>query len=374
MGHDPIPLIDLKAQYARLRPRIDQRLQAVLDHAGFVLGPEVGALEAELAQRGGVAHAVGVGSGTDALLLPLLAEGIGPGDAVFVPSLTFIATGGAVLMAGATPVFCDVDPHTFHLDVDDLVERAKRLPANLRPRAVIPVDLFGLPFDYASLSSFASSHGLLVLADAAQSFGGGRDEKPVGGLAPVTATSFYPTKPLGAFGDGGAILTDDEALAGELRKIRVHGQNQSGIAERLGLNSRLDTFQAAVLLAKLETFDADLRRRAEISARYDAALKGHVELQHRPTGAESTHAVYAILCDQRDRVREALSEQGIATRIYYESPMHLMPSMTRFNKDAKPIAVAESLSRRILSLPIYPEMVDAQVDRVSDAVITALEN
>jgi dTDP-4-amino-4,6-dideoxygalactose transaminase len=215
----PVPLVDLEANYARLRPRIDARLATALAHARFVLGPEVAALEAELARRAGVAHAVGVASGTDALMIALRAEGIGPGDAVFVPAFSFVATAGAVVLAGATPVFCDVDPATFHLDPDDLARRAVALPASLRPRAVVPVDLFGLPADYGPMRAFAGRHGLLVLADAAQSFGAARDGRPVGALADVTAVSFYPTKPLGAFGDGGAILTDDAARAARFRAL-----------------------------------------------------------------------------------------------------------------------------------------------------------
>lgn len=243
-----VPLVDLEATYARLKPRIDAR-------------------------RAGVAHAVGIASGTDALLIAMRAEGIGPGDLVFVPAFSFVATAGAVVLAGATPVFSDVDPATFHLDPVDLERRAAALPASLRPRAVVPVDLFGLPADYGPICAFAARHGLLVLADAAQSFGAARDSRPVGALADATAVSFYPTKPLGAFGDGAAILTDD---ADRFRALRAHGANSAGVTERVGTSSRLDNLQAAVLLAKLEAFDADLARRAGIAARYDAAFPGHL--------------------------------------------------------------------------------------------------
>ena len=230
MADAPIPLLDIRAQYARLQPHIDARIQAVLDHGGFVLGPEVRELEARLAAFGGATHGLGVASGTDALVLPLIAHGIGPGDAVFVPSFTYLATATAVVEAGATPVFCDVDPDTLHLDVADFQARISGLPDGLTPRAVIVVDLFGLPADYDPVMALAAEHDLVVIADAAQSFGASRDGVPVGALAPVTATSFYPTKPLGCFGDGGAILTSDQGLAETLAAIRVHGQ-RSGVAE-----------------------------------------------------------------------------------------------------------------------------------------------
>lgn len=373
MSARPIPLIDLQAQYARLQPQIDARLRAVLDHARFVLGPEVDALETELARLTGVRRAIGVASGTDALLIPLLAHGVGPGDAVFVPAFTFVATAGAVAMTGATPVFCDVDRATFHLDVGDMARRLKQLPSgDLRPKAVIPVDLFGLPCDYAPIRDFAAEHGLLVLADAAQSLGGARDGTPVGGLAPITAASFYPTKPLGGYGDGGAIFTDDVECANQIRTLRAHGQNPAGEFERLGLNSRLDTLQAAVLLAKLATFDADLARRAEIAARYDEVFAEHFGLQARPTGAVSANAVYSILCDDPEALGKALRGRGVGTRVYYDTPLHLMPSMRRFAAVGDPPRVSEWLSQRIISLPIYAELDDEQVEGVCAAVLDAV--
>jgi dTDP-4-amino-4,6-dideoxygalactose transaminase len=367
----PVPLVDLEATKSRLKPRIDARLATALAHGRFVLGPEVAELEAELARRAGVAHAVGVANGTDALTIALRAEGIGPGDAVFLPAFSFVATAGAVVLAGATPVFCDVDPATFHLDPVDLERRAAALPASLRPRAVVPVDLFGLPADYGPIRAFAGRHGLLVLADAAQSFGAARDGRPVGALADATAVSFYPTKPLGAFGDGGAILTDDADRAARFRALRAHGANAAGVTERVGTNSRLDTLQAAVLLAKLESFDADLARRAGIAVRYDAAFAGHPGGQARPPGATSTHAVYVVRSDARDRIRAALSEEGIATRIYYEAPLHLLPALRHYGADEGSLPVSEDLCRGLLALPIYPELDDATVDRVADAVLRA---
>lgn len=372
MTADPIPLIDLRAQYARFKPQIDVRLQNVLDSARFVMGPEVTELEAELADRADVPHGIGVASGTDALILPMVAAGIGPGDAVFVPAFTYVATAGAVAMTGATPVFCDVDPETFHLDVADLERRLARLPDDLTPRAVIPVDLFGLPFDPEPLRAIAEERNLLVIADAAQSYGASLGGRPVGSLAPVTAVSFYPTKPLGCFGDGGAILTTDDDLAASIRSIRVHGTGAGGVFERVGTNSRLDTMQAAVLLTKLEALCEDLARRAAICARYDAAFSGHFGVQRQPDGAFNTRAVYSILCDERDAVHATLREENIGTRIYYDVPLHRTPAMERFADPDSPLPVCDELSQRILGIPIYPEMTDAQVERVCDVVLDAL--
>jgi len=252
-----IPFVDLKAQQQRLKGRIEARIGAVLDHCEFILGPEVTELEAALVRFTGAAHAIGVSSGTDALLIALMAEGIGAGAAVFMPAFGFAATAEVVLALGAEPVFVDVEPQSFNIDAEDLDRRigAVLTAGRLTPAAVIPVDLFGLPADYAAIENVAGRHRLLVLADAAQSFGGGIGEVPVGRLAPVTATSFYPSKPLGCYGDGGAIFTGDDERAARMRAIRVHGQgaDRSDIV-RLGVNGRLDTIQAAILLAKLEVF------------------------------------------------------------------------------------------------------------------------
>jgi len=372
MTHPPVPLVDMNANYARLKDRIDSRVQAVLADGRYIMGPEVTELEAELGRRAGVKHAIGCASGTDALILPLRAAGIGPGDAVIVPSFTFVASAGAVVMAGATPIFCDVDRDSFAIDVDDMARRAQRITGGLKLKAVMPVDLFGLPADYGPIRDFASTHGLMVLADAAQSYGGSRGGVAVGKMATVSATSFYPTKPLGTYGDGGAIFTDDDELAAKIRLIRVHGQGATGVAELPGTNSRLDTIQAAILLAKLEVFDEDLKRRAEVAARFDARLGGHVGLQARPAGAVSTHAVYSILTEKRGAVRAALADAKIASRIYYDHPVHLMPAMRQFGEGEGSLPASEWLSERILGLPIYPEMDDATVDRVCDVILAAL--
>lgn len=372
MADSPIPLIDIGAQYARLKDAIDARVHAVLDHGGFILGPELRELEAALAELGGVPHALGVASGTDALALPLIAAGIGPGDAVFMPSFSYVATATAVVETGAVPVFCDVEPGSLHLDPRDLERALDTLPDALTPRAVVPVDLFGVPADYAPIHEIAASRGLLVVADAAQSFGASRGGVPVGALAPVTATSFYPTKPLGCFGDGGAILTGDAAMADRLTALRVHGQ-RAGVTElERGLNSRLDTLQAAILLAKLDTFAADLDRRREIAALYDERLDGHVGRQEVPADAQGTVAVYAILSPERDAIRAALTEAGIGSRIYYERPIHRMPAMAAYHRGAPDLPVSDRLCTEALALPVFPEMTDDDVGRVCDVVTAAL--
>ncbi len=371
----PLPFVDLKAQYARLKPRMDARMRAVLDHGQFILGPEVQELEAELVRFSGAAHAITVSNGTVALTISLMAEGIGPGDAVFVPAFTFAATAGPVLAVGATPVFCDVGPDTFNMGPADLERAVADVLAggSLRPRAVIPVDLFGLPADYAAINAVADAHGLFVLADAAQSFGASRDASRVGRLAAVTTTSFFPSKPLGCYGDGGAIFTDDAGRAEVMRSIRVHGQGADGRCVRLGMNGRLDTLQAAALLAKLEAFEDEIRARESLARRYDQALRGAVTLPARIEGAASVWAHYSIVVDNRDGLRDALAALGIPARVYYPSPLHLQPAFRDYGGGPGSLPVSEELSRRILSLPIYPDLDEATVDRVSEAVIAALK-
>ncbi len=270
-----INLFDLQRQRARVGGDIRLRMDAVLAHGQFILGPEVVQLEQKLAAFAGAGHAIGVSSGRDALMIAMMAMGVKPGDAVFVPAFTFAATAGSVVSAGATPVFVDVDPATFNMDPADL-ERAiaETVEAGkLTPRVVMPVDLYGLPADYAAIAAVAARHGMTVLADAAQSFGGASGNKRVGALAPISATSFYPTKPLGCYGDGGAILAEDDDLAEGVRMIRSHGRAGDGDeAHVLGLTGRLDSLQAAILLAKLEIFDEELARRRVIAERYTAAL------------------------------------------------------------------------------------------------------
>jgi dTDP-4-amino-4,6-dideoxygalactose transaminase len=367
-----IPFVDLKTQYAHLKPAIDLGIQRVLEHGQFIMGPEVAELEAALASHAGVRHAVGLSSGSAALLVPLLAAGIGAGDAVFVPSFTFTATAEMILLAGATPVFVDVDGRTFNIDTGDLDDKVKRVAAagRLTPRAVIAVDLFGLPADYDAINTLAGRHKLLVIADAAQSFGAASAGRMVGTLAPVTATSFFPAKPLGGYGDGGALLTDNDDWAHLYRSVRSHGAGEHRYdIVRLGLNARLDTLQAAILLVKLEAFPGELVARRKLADYYDARLSQHVTTPHRVAEMDSAWAQYTIQCDDRETLRRALADQGIPTAIYYPRPMHLQPAYAAHGAGVDSLPVSEALAKRVLSLPMHPFMSEDTAERICRAVI-----
>ncbi len=368
-----INLFDLQRQRARLEGDIRRRMDAVLAHGQFVLGPEVAQLEQKLAAFAGVGHAIGVSSGRDALMIAMMAMGVKPGDAVFVPAFTFAASAASVVSVGATPVFVDVLAGTFNIDPADL-ERAigETLQAGtLRPRAVMPVDLFGLPADYAAIAPLAARHGMTVLADSAQAFGGASGNKRVGALAPISATSFYPTKSLGCYGDGGAILAEDADLAEKVRMIRSHGRAGDGDeAHVLGLTGRLDTLQAAILLAKLEVFDEELVRRRAIAQRYTEALADAVTVPRIPAGYESAFSLYTIRVKQRDAVRERLNGEGIGTGLFYRLALHQHPAFKDY--DGRHLPVSEMLANEVLSLPIHPDLTDGEVDRVIAAVRAAV--
>jgi UDP-2-acetamido-2-deoxy-ribo-hexuluronate aminotransferase len=370
-----IPFVDLKAQYARLKPEIAVRIQRVLDHGQFIMGPEVVELEAALASYAGVRHAVGLSSGSDALLVPLLASGIGQGQAVFLPSFTFTATAEMVLLAGATPVFVDVDRDTFNIDALDLEQKIAGVmeAGRFEPRAVIAVDLFGAPADYNAIESIAARHDLLVIADAAQSFGADNAGSMVGTLAPVTATSFFPAKPLGGYGDGGALLTDSDDLAALYRSVRSHGTGEDKYdIVRLGLNARLDTLQAAILLAKLGIFSDELAARRKLASYYDARLSQYLTTPARSDGVNSAWAQYTIQCDNREALRAALGELGIPTAVYYPRPMHLQPAYADYGPGEGGLPVSESLARRVLSLPMHPYLSEETADRICHAVVKTI--
>lgn len=368
-----VPFLDLKAQQARLGPSLRRRLEAVLAHCQFVLGPEVAELEQKLAAFAGAAHCVGLSSGSDALQIALMAEGIGPGDAVFLPAFTYTATAEVALVLGATPVFVDIDPRTFQIDPDHLERRIAdvRTTGGLRPRAVIGVDLFGQPAPWPQLRAIAARHGLFTLDDCAQSFGASLGGRRLGREAEATAISFFPSKPLGAYGDGGALLTDDPQRAALYRSLRSHGEGETRYEVlRTGMNGRLDTLQAAVLLAKLEAFEDEIRRREEIARLYDRGLADVLAVPARVPGAQSAWAVYAVLLEDeaaRDAARAALSAGGVASAVYYPKPLHHQPAY-RAHHDGAALPVAEATARRILALPIHPELTDAQVGHVIRAL------
>jgi dTDP-4-amino-4,6-dideoxygalactose transaminase len=363
-----IPFIDLQAQYRRLKPSIDCRIQRVLDHGQYILGPEVAELEKTLATFSGARDVVSVASGTEALRLPLMAESVGPGDAVFLPAFTFTATAEVPVALGASPVFVDVEAASFNMDpvsLEAAIARVRR-EGKLRPRAVMPVDLFGLPADYDRLGEICRREGLFLLADAAQSFGASADGTRVGALAPVSATSFFPAKPLGGYGEGGAIFVDDPARAAVYRSLRAHGAGEDRYdIVRVGTNARLDTLQAAILLAKLDVFEEELAARERVAQTYDRLLTGHVRLPPRRPGAVSAWAQYCIEVDDRDVLVAALAKDGIPTAVYYPKPLHFQPAFQQFGDGPGSLPVSEALCRRILALPMHPYLDDTTIERIA---------
>jgi UDP-2-acetamido-2-deoxy-ribo-hexuluronate aminotransferase len=372
-----IPFLDLKAQQARIAADLRRRLDTVLEHCQFILGPEVRELEAELAKFCGARHCVSVSSGTDALQIALMAEGIGRGDAVFLPAFTYTATAEVPLLLGATPVFVDVDPRTFQIDTAHLVRRIEQIRAagTLKPRAIIGVDLFGQPADWPALVDIARRTGLFLLDDLAQSFGASLHGQPIGSQADATATSFFPSKPLGAYGDGGALFTESEERAELYRSLRTHGEGKTRYEVlRTGMNGRLDSIQAAVLLAKLAVFPEELQARERIARVYDQRLGNAVTTPKRVAGSTSAWAIYAILLPDeasRDRIQAALRADGVPTAIYYPRPLHRQPAYSA-QHDGSALPVSEDLAGRILALPIHPDLTDENVDRVCEAVLSAV--
>ncbi len=377
----PIVMLDLDAQRTAIGPVMKERIDRVLEHGRFIMGPEVDEVEETLADRAGAKHAVTCGNGTDALQLTLMAWGVGPGDAVFVPSFTFTATAEVVALLGATPIFCDVRQDTYNLDVASLERTiaAVRAEGRLTPKAVIPVDLFGLPADYPAIRAVATMFGLRVLGDAAQSFGASQDGVPVGSLADATATSFFPAKPLGCYGDGGAVFTDDDDLAALMRSIRVHGKGEDKYdTVRIGINSRLDTIQAAVLLAKLTVFDTEIEARQQVAAQYTRMLDAQAGLG-LPPAAPSAWAQFTIRLENssksRDDVVEGLAAAGVPTAVYYPRALHDQPAYREGHQSSYPSPdVSARLAASVLSLPMHPYLDRATVQRVSVAVARALLN
>jgi dTDP-4-amino-4,6-dideoxygalactose transaminase len=369
----PIPFIDVATQRQRLRAAIDQAVSRVLDHCQFINGPEVTQLEADLAAFTGAKHVIGVASGTDALLMVLMAKGLGPGDAVLCPSFTFCATGETVALAGATPVFVDVDEATFNMDAASLkrgIAAAKRL--GLKPKAVMPVDLFGQSADHDAVASVAAAEGLFVLDDAAQGFGASYKGRRIGTFGLATATSFFPAKPLGCFGDGGAILTDDAGLAETLRSIRVHGQGSDKYDNvRLGLTARLDTMQAAILIEKLKIFDDEIAARNKVADRYARDLADVVTVPKLADGCTSVWAQYTIRLPKgtdRDGFAGALKTQGVPTAIYYPKSMHQQTAYRNYPVADGGLPVSERLSTDVISLPMHAYLNEPTQDRVIAAV------
>jgi dTDP-4-amino-4,6-dideoxygalactose transaminase len=373
---DPIPFIDLEAQRRRLGRSVDDAVARVLTHCQFVMGPEVAALETQLALFAGAKHAITCASGTDALLLVLMAKGIGPGDAVICPSFTFCATAEVVALLGATPVFADVQEATFNINPESLaraVTTARRL--DLKPKAVIPVDLFGAPADHDAINEIAQAERLFVLDDAAQAFGAEYKGRRLGSQADATATSFFPAKPLGCYGDGGAVLTDDEGMAEILASLRVHGQGSDKYDNvRIGLTARLDTMQAAVLLEKLKIFPEEIVARDGIAQRYADGLADVVGVPRAPKDCTSVWAQYTIRVKKgrRDALAAALKAQGIPTAVYYPKPLHRQTAYRHFPVVEGGLAVSDRLAGEVISLPMHPYLDAPTQNRIISAVRDAL--
>jgi dTDP-4-amino-4,6-dideoxygalactose transaminase len=372
----PIPFIDVAAQRRRLGRSVDEAIARVLGHCQFILGPEVRAFEAALAAFCGARHAVSCASGTDALVLVLMAKGIGPGDAVICPSFTFTATAEVAALVGATPVFADVEEGSFNLDPESLQRAcATARKLGLRPKVVIPVDLFGQPADYDRIMPVAEAEGLFVLDDAAQAFGATYKNRRLGALAPATATSFFPAKPLGCYGDGGAVLTEDEELAQVMRSVRVHGEGRDKYdCVRIGLNGRLDTIQAAILIEKLKIFPDEIVARERVARRYSAGLADVAIVPKLARGSTSVWAQYTIrlAAGRRDALAAALNPQGIPTAIYYPTPLHCQEPYRRFPVAEGGAPVSERLADAVISLPMHAYLDEATQDRIIAAVRRAL--
>jgi len=372
-----IPFIDLAAQQAHIRPQVDEALQKVLNHGQYIMGPEIAALETKLAQFTKTRHAISTSSGTDALLLCLMALGLRPGDGVIVPSFSFAASAEVMPCLGAVPIFAEVDHETFTLDphkLDDAMAAAQA--AGIRVVGIIPVGLFGQAADMVTINHFADSHGLWVLDDAAQSIGAQRDGKVVGQMAKMTATSFFPAKPLGCYGDGGAVFTDDDDLADITKSARVHGMGKNRYQyDRIGMTARMDTMQAAVLLEKLAIFPDELQRRQVLADRYHDALAGLVTPQKLANDATSSWAQYCVLLPNgtdRNTIQAALKQKGIPTAIYYTQGIHQHPPYAAYPIETGGLEVTAELCDRILALPFHAWLDDTTQDYINTRLHTAL--
>jgi dTDP-4-amino-4,6-dideoxygalactose transaminase len=368
----PIQFVDLKTQRDRVRSGVEAGWRRVLDHGVYIMGPEVEQLERELGAFCGAREVISCGSGTEAIWLPMLALGVGPGDAVFMPSWTFTATAEAVCLVGASPVFVDVEADTMNLDPASLrqaIDQVKR-DGKLVPKCVIPVDLFGTPVSYEAINAIAKENGLKVVADAAQSFGATHGNRKVGVLADITGTSFFPAKPLGCWGDGGAIFTDDAETAEVLRSIRIHGRGAQGKYDnvRVGTNARLDTLQAVVLIEKLKIFEDELARRQAVAERYNRALAGTMAMPRVPAGSASSWAQFTIRTPHRDELQQGLKARGVPTQIYYPKPLHEQAPYRAYPVVQGGLPVTERLKNEVLSLPMHPYLTDEQCDYICASV------
>ncbi len=358
--------IDLKSQYQASRELINERIQRVLDHGQYIMGPEVAELEAALASYTGARHCITVASGTEALLIALMALGVKPGDEVITTPFTFIATAEAIVLLGATPVFVDIDPVTCNLDPGQIEAQI-----TARTRAILPVSLYGQPADMDEINAIAARHGLAVVEDGAQSFGADYRGRKSGNLSTIGCTSFFPSKPLGCYGDGGALFTSDDDLARAMREIRVHGQSRRYVHTRVGVGGRMDTLQCAIVLAKLPLFDWELRQRQRAAATYAARLDGQVALVGVRPDRSSVHAQYTVRLEQRGALQQALQAAGIPTAVHYPVPVHMQPAYASLSAGAG-CPVARAYADEVMSLPMGPYLTDEDIHKVCDALLHAV--
>lgn len=368
----PIAFIDLAAQQRRLRRDLDSAIATVLDEGAYIMGPQVAQFEKELAAFCGAKHALGCANGTDAIQLALMALGVGPGDAVLVPSFTFAATAEVVALVGATPVFVDSATDTFNMDIASLERTLEHVEGRgIEPKVIMPVDLFGLPADYAKIQDIADARGLTVVCDSAQGFGGTIEGRMTGTFGKVTTTSFFPAKPLGCYGDGGAVFTDDDELAAVIRSLRVHGKGDHKYDNvRVGLNSRLDTLQAAILSVKLSVYAEEIAARDAVAQRYAAGLTQRVSIPRLPEGYGSVWAQYTVILPDdidRDALQDRLKDRGVPTAVYYGKPLHLQTAYAGNPGDPDGLSTCERLGDRVLSLPMHPYLDESAQDRIVSA-------
>ncbi len=363
--------VDLDAQFRTIEADIRGAIDRVLEHGQFIMGPEVQTFERDLEEYCGVEHVISTASGTDALLMSLMSYGIGPGDAVIAPPFTFVATAEVIQLLGATTVFVDVAESNFNIDIDQLEQTVKRIKrqGKLRLKGIIPVDLFGLSADYESINQIAREHDLFVLADAAQSFGGSYNDAKNGSFGDVAATSFFPAKPLGCYGDGGAVFTNDADRAEILRSIRFHGKGATQYDNvRTGITGRLDTIQAAILICKLKILDSELEARQRVADRYTAELADYVKTPDIPADCRSAWAQYTVRSGKRDQIRGELEKQNIPSAVYYPCPLHLQPAFSDADGAGVSMPVSEKLSKEVFSLPMHPYLSEQQQDQIIEVV------
>ena len=382
-NNSPIQFIDLSLQQQKILPRLQKRIADVFSHGQYIMGPEVYELEEKLCEFNKVKHTITCANGTDALLMVLMAYGVGPGDIIFTTAFSFVATAEVIALLGATPVFVDIDPDTYNIDCLGLEKAIQAVlnndesacpflkgKDNLKPRGIIPVDIFGLPADYEKIIILGKKYNLFVLADGAQSFGAEYKETKACNMGDAATTSFFPAKPLGCYGDGGAVFTNNDALAQKLVSIRVHGKGKEKYDNvRIGINGRLDTLQAAVLLEKLEIFPEELQSRNKVAALYTNLLKDYVEIQEIPDNRTSAWAQYSVKKENRENVQTRLKDNGIPTAVYYPAPLHLQQAFAYLGHTSGDFSISENLSKDIFSLPMHPYLTDEQIHHITDVII-----